>query len=175
MEPDPHGADVRVLGRPYNPHAVRLTAEGFGSLVNWDELQVHRHECFGFKAGMKAAERLSTILVGVVDDLLSEIRQREAKNPKAPSVPQQNAAVGQAFSVWTNLVQNNFTTFGKANVPATPRARPGFTDPAPLTIRETQSWLAVTQPRMRLNLSRPMPNMPAIWLRKWTWAWQQGA
>jgi hypothetical protein len=55
-----------VLGRPYNRHAVRLTADGFGDLVDWNKQQVHSHECFGLNAGFYMAQsgRASLLYLG---------------------------------------------------------------------------------------------------------------
>jgi hypothetical protein len=74
--------------------------------------------------------------VEVVDDLLSEIRQREAKNPATSTVREHNAAVSQTFPIWTQLVQNGFTSFGKQNILAAPPPKPGFSDPSPLSLKQ---------------------------------------
>lgn len=133
-----------VLGRYYNRHAVRLTSEGFGHLVEWDKARVHSHEDFGFNAGLyilTTAHRISEMLLGVVNDLLAEIRQRAEKHAKTPTVGHSNPNVDQALSIWTNLVNNNFTSFGRGNRGMVQAPKPAFTHPEPMTLAQLRDMI----------------------------------
>ncbi|GAB1317860.1 hypothetical protein MFIFM68171_08070 [Madurella fahalii] len=133
-----------VLGRYYNRHAIRLTDDEFGQLVEWDKARVHSHEDFGLNAGLyilTAGHRISQILLGVVNDLLAEIRQRAEKHAKTHTVGQSNPNVGQALSTWTNLVNNNFTSFGGGNTGIVSPPKSTFTDPMPLTLAQLRDMI----------------------------------
>lgn len=130
-----------VLGRYYNQHAITLTRDGFGRLVQWDKVRMHSHADFGFNAGLyilTTASRIFKILLGVIDGLVQEIRERAAKHGDNPSLPGPSQNVGQVSSTWASLVSNNFTSFGKGNPAVAQAQKPPFTNPEPMTLEELQ-------------------------------------
>ncbi|KAK4040816.1 hypothetical protein C8A01DRAFT_35189 [Parachaetomium inaequale] len=106
----------------------------------------------GFNAAiyvLQTAQSISTLLLKVVDDLMREIRQREEKCAETLSVSEHKPDVLGPFPIWTALVDNNFSTFGKENLAVVPKSKPGFRDPKPTL--ESMLEIIVTRDRAAMD------------------------